>query len=59
MLKRELAPAEILFVADAMIGQDAVRSAGEFHKRLGLTGVSFDQAGRRCARRLRRFRSAK
>src|ERR1700719_804189 len=38
-LKRELAPSEILFVADAMIGQDAVRSAGEFHKRLGLTGV--------------------
>src|SRR5204862_717590 len=23
----------------SMIGQDAVRSAGEFHKRLGLTGV--------------------
>src|SRR4030081_2396618 len=39
MLKRELTPAEILFVADAMIGQDAVRSAGEFHRRLGLTGV--------------------
>jgi len=38
-LKRELNPAEILFVADAMIGQDAVRSAGEFHKRLGITGV--------------------
>ena len=38
-LKRELSPAEILFVADAMIGQDAVRSAGEFHKRLGITGV--------------------
>src|SRR5580704_5902818 len=38
-LKRELGPAEILFVADAMIGQDAVRSAGEFHKRLGLSGV--------------------
>jgi signal recognition particle subunit SRP54 len=38
-LKRELAPAEILFIADAMIGQDAVRSAGDFHKRLGLTGV--------------------
>jgi signal recognition particle subunit SRP54 len=38
-LKRDLTPAEILFVADAMIGQDAVRSAGEFHKRLGLTGV--------------------
>jgi len=29
----------MLFIADAMIGQDAVRSAGEFHKRLGLTGV--------------------
>src|SRR5579862_4646860 len=39
MLKKELGPAEILFVADAMIGQDAVRSAGEFHKRLGVTGV--------------------
>src|SRR5487761_1794100 len=39
LLKKELSPAEILFVADAMIGQDAVRSAGEFHKRLGVTGV--------------------
>jgi signal recognition particle subunit SRP54 len=39
MLKKELTPSEILFIADAMIGQDAVRSAGEFHKRLGLTGV--------------------
>jgi signal recognition particle subunit SRP54 len=38
-LKRELNPSEILFVADAMIGQDAVRSAGEFHQRLGVTGV--------------------
>src|SRR6202140_3604434 len=40
-LKKELQPAEILFIADAMIGQDAVRSAGEFHKRLGLTGGVF------------------
>src|SRR6202030_936578 len=39
VLKRELNPAELLFVADAMIGQDAVRSAGEFHKRLGVPGV--------------------
>ena len=38
-LKRELQPSEILFIADAMIGQDAVRSAGDFHRRLGLTGV--------------------
>ena len=39
MLKNLLAPQEILFVADAMTGQDAVRSAEEFHKRLGLTGT--------------------
>lgn len=32
-------PVEILLVADAMTGQDAVRSAKEFHDRLGLTGV--------------------
>jgi len=38
-LKKELQPSEILFIADSMIGQDAVRSASEFHKRLGLTGV--------------------
>jgi len=28
-----------LFVADAMTGQDAVRSAGEFNARVGVTGV--------------------
>ena len=38
-LKAELKPAEILFVADAMTGQDAVRSAREFHEKLGLTGI--------------------
>ena len=38
-LKSLLAPQEILFVADAMTGQDAVRSAEEFHRRLALTGV--------------------
>src|SRR5689334_22224063 len=38
-LKSELAPTEILFVADAMTGQDAVKSADEFNKRLGITGV--------------------
>src|SRR5579864_7968356 len=38
-LKEQLTPAEILFVADAMTGQDAVKSADEFHKRLGITGV--------------------
>jgi len=39
LLKRMLNPSEILFVADAMTGQDAVRSAEEFHKKLSLTGV--------------------
>ncbi len=38
-LKELLNPVEILFVADAMTGQDAVKSAEEFHKRLGITGV--------------------
>src|SRR6202789_2433012 len=38
-LKKLLNPSEILFVADAMTGQDAVNSAEDFHKRLGLTGV--------------------
>jgi len=38
-IKSETHPVEILFVADAMTGQDAVRSAEEFHKRIGITGV--------------------
>jgi len=38
-LKRLLNPSEILFVADSMTGQDAVKSAEEFHKKLSLTGV--------------------
>ncbi len=38
-IKGETRPAEILFVADAMTGQDAVKSAEEFHRRVGITGV--------------------
>ena len=38
-LKTALNPSEILFVADAMTGQDAVNSADAFHKQLGITGV--------------------
>ena len=38
-LKEQLNPVEILFVADAMTGQDAVKSADEFNKQLGITGV--------------------
>jgi signal recognition particle subunit SRP54 len=39
LIKREMQPTEILFVADAMTGQDAVKSAKEFHDRVGTTGV--------------------
>lgn len=38
-IKAETRPVEVLFVADAMTGQDAVRSAEEFHRRIGITGV--------------------
>src|SRR5207247_3770687 len=38
-IKEETRPSEILFVADAMTGQDAVKSAKEFDDRLGVTGI--------------------
>ncbi len=38
-IKAETKPIEVLFVADAMTGQDAVRSAETFHERVGITGV--------------------
>src|ERR1700751_1851607 len=38
-LKELLNPTEILFVADGMTGQDALKSADEFNKRLGITGI--------------------
>ena len=38
-IKAATGPDEILFVADAMTGQDAVRSATAFHQKLGITGV--------------------
>ncbi|HRR57640.1 MAG TPA: signal recognition particle receptor subunit alpha, partial [Acidobacteriota bacterium] len=38
-LDEEMQPSEILLVADAMTGQDAVNSAGEFSRRIRLTGV--------------------
>ncbi|HEY4380382.1 MAG TPA: signal recognition particle protein [Acidobacteriaceae bacterium] len=38
-LKKQMNPSEILFVADAMTGQDAVKSAKAFHDLLALTGV--------------------
>ncbi|MCM0084059.1 signal recognition particle protein [Geomonas sp. Red32] len=38
-IRDELAPREILFVADAMTGQEAVNVASGFNDRLGITGV--------------------
>jgi signal recognition particle subunit SRP54 len=38
-LRRIAEPSEVLYVADALTGQDAVRSAEEFHKRIGITGI--------------------
>jgi signal recognition particle subunit SRP54 len=38
-LKRLAEPSEVLYVADAMTGQDAVRSAEEFQRRVGITGI--------------------
>ncbi len=38
-VKAHAKPQEILLVADAMTGQEAVRVADEFHKRVGLTGL--------------------
>ncbi|MDQ7028398.1 MAG: signal recognition particle protein [Ardenticatenia bacterium] len=40
-IKRRVAPREILLVADAMTGQEAVNVARTFHERVGLTGVIF------------------
>ena len=38
-LRRHLSPTEVLMVADAMTGQEAVRAAEEFHKAVELTGL--------------------
>ena len=32
-------PTDALYVADAMTGQDAIKSAGEFNRQIGVTGV--------------------
>jgi signal recognition particle subunit SRP54 len=38
-IKRKVLPSEVILVADAMTGQDAVRVADEFNQRVGLTGL--------------------
>ena len=38
-IKAAVTPTDQLYVADAMTGQDAIKSAGEFNRRIGVTGV--------------------
>src|SRR4051812_6622879 len=38
-IKAAVEPSDLLYVADAMTGQDAIKSAGEFNRRVGVTGV--------------------
>src|SRR5256886_9516527 len=38
-IKKVTDPSDLLYVADAMTGQDAIKSAGEFNRRVGVTGV--------------------
>ncbi len=38
-IKEAVQPTDLLYVADAMTGQDAIKSAGEFNRRIGVTGV--------------------
>jgi signal recognition particle subunit SRP54 len=39
-VKNASSPNEVLFIADAMTGQEALNVASEFHRRVGLTGAS-------------------
>lgn len=38
-IKEKVQPHEVLYVADAMQGQDAINTAQEYHNKVGLTGV--------------------
>ncbi len=38
-IKSAVEPSDLLYVADAMTGQDAIKSAGEFNRRIGVSGV--------------------
>jgi signal recognition particle subunit SRP54 len=38
-IKGAVEPSDALYVADSMTGQDAIKSAGEFHRQIGVTGV--------------------
>lgn len=38
-IKAAVEPSDLLYVADSMTGQDAIKSAGEFNRRVGVSGV--------------------
>ena len=38
-IRGAVAPSDLLYVADAMTGQDAIKSAGEFNRRAQITGL--------------------
>ena len=38
-IKQVTDASDLLYIADAMTGQDAIKSAGEFNRRVGVTGV--------------------
>jgi signal recognition particle subunit SRP54 len=38
-IKNAVQPVDLLYVADAMTGQDAIKSAGEFNRQVGVSGV--------------------
>lgn len=43
-IRQAVAPTDLLYVADAMTGQDAIKSAGEFNRQVGVTGVVLSKA---------------
>jgi len=43
-IKKNVSPQEVLLVADAMTGQDAVRAADDFNQQVGLTGLILTKA---------------
>ena len=38
-IKDAVKPSDLLYVADAMTGQDAIKSAGEFNRQIGVSGI--------------------
>ena len=38
-IKSAVTPSDLLYVADAMTGQDAIKSAGEFNRQIGVSGI--------------------